>query len=161
MTRHHNQPVDSAEAPRCSALLWARGSSSRSHVICPPLQFNTALLLRQLLVGFVRLREWWNRGRLMVLLGVFVFRYVQLAGSLVARGGGLRAPFYTRNKQVFDNTGLQTTFSFILMSCFVQLTHDISHFSATWTLHGCVETNIFRRRDLCRWRHSLTLSSIF
>lgn len=53
----------------------------------------------------------------MVLLGVFVFRYVQLAGSLVVRGGGLRAPFYTRNKQVFDNTGLQTTFSFILMSC--------------------------------------------
>lgn len=62
----------------------------------------------------------------MVLLGVFVLRYVLLAGSLVPGGRGLRAPFYTRNKQVFDNTGLQTTFSFMPMSCFVQLTRDIS-----------------------------------
>ncbi|KAJ4938831.1 hypothetical protein JOQ06_028297, partial [Pogonophryne albipinna] len=38
---------------------------SRSHVIRPALQFNTTLLLQQLLVGFVRM------GRLM---GVFVFR---------------------------------------------------------------------------------------
>lgn len=38
----------------------------------------------------------------MVLLGVFVFRYVLLAGSLVLRRGGLHAPLYTRNKQFFD-----------------------------------------------------------
>lgn len=38
----------------------------------------------------------------MVSLGVFVFWYVLLAGSLVLRGGGLHAPLYTRNKQVFN-----------------------------------------------------------
>lgn len=76
-------------------------SSSCSHVICPPLQFTTAPFPQQLLVGFVRPREWRNRGWLMVLLGVFVFRYVLLAGSLVLRGGGSTLLYTTEINNFF------------------------------------------------------------
>ena len=45
----------------------------------------------------------------MVLLGVFVFWYVLLAGSLVSEGPML---LYIRNKHIFFSlTGLQTTLS--------------------------------------------------
>lgn len=105
----------------------APSSSSRSHVICPPLQFSRPRLLQQLLVVFVGLREWRDRGGLMVLLGVFVFWYVLLAGSLVLRGWGLRASFYMWNKQVFDTLACKpctikkhVVLSFTLRSCFMR-----------------------------------------
>lgn len=58
-----------------------------------------------------------KRAVLMVLLGVFVFGYVMLAGSLVLRGGGQDPALllYTRNKQVSDTLGCKALFSGVFL----------------------------------------------
>lgn len=86
-----------------------------------------------------------KRAVLMVLLGVFVFGYVMLAGSLVLRGGQDPALLlYTRNKQVSDTLDCKALFSGVFLRAAPCFYWRMRHRRCRFLSDGCVGAILFR-----------------